>query len=99
MMMVRARCFSARRCAAVAPTLPAPTTATVPSMPDRFRVCGWWRNVAITAGWPESIRSGFGFQPRRQRLAELSEPLVQDDAHRVGQVEAAHVSGHRNSEA
>src|SRR3954452_6002378 len=89
---VRARDFSASRWAAVAPTFPAPTTATFLSIPAVSSLGGWPSTPMDKA--PENIALA---APRAHPRG--SERLVQHDPHRGRQVEAAHRPRHRNGEA
>src|SRR5688500_1418892 len=90
---VRARCFSARRCAAVAPTFPAPTTATLFSI------------IVRLAGSRMKLRERLASrgetykEPLRSTTLQTSQPFIHNDTHGVGQIEAPHRPIHGNPEA
>src|SRR5512142_1469400 len=96
MTTVRARFFSASRCAAVAPTLPAPTTATFPSIDSSLSLGDECRYRAWTT---QCIGEGRLFKVRDAGPSGAPQSLVEHDPDRGGEVEAAEAAPHWNAEA
>src|ERR671918_162015 len=110
MTTVRAKFFSASRWAAVAPTFPAPTTATLASIqmldhsglselcrPKPPEYTGLRRALGV-----RSQESGIWWRvltPVLRVLTCLTQCLVQNNADCIRQIETPHCAAHRNREA
>src|SRR3982750_2654826 len=112
MITVRAKFFSANRCAAVAPTFPAPTTATLLSIQMNLAVSnvgGGQRKppqYSVRKNGTSASDAGAAIGCRSRRMGcgrwqscGLPDGLVQDDPHSGRKVETPHRSRHRDGEA
>src|SRR5680860_677230 len=93
----RASSFSARRCAAVAPTFPAPTTVilSIPAI-QKFRVLIQIEQTGLRS---EKLDRRIRDVNQIRAGLELPKRLVKRDADRRGKIQASGGRSHRNSQA